>query len=189
MKKAVSTIVFTIALLTQAFISGAQTKQEMRMVVAQMNKELIDLAIAGRYEAMAKYYDVNAISLPNYRVMEKGWSLILNNAQGRMKGGYKIIGGQKTTSDLILGLDMMVDIGAYSLTVTFPGLAEPKTDIGKYMNVWKKDKEGNWRIVAETWNADKSPNAPNPAKQGQPGVNAKMNPTPIPQGTDTEPKK
>ena len=151
--------------------SYAQTNQEMRAQVAQMNKDMIEMAKAGRYEAMGKYYDENAISLPNYRALEKGYKLILNNNLGKLKGGYKVIDGQKTTTDLIMGIDMMVDIGTYTLTVTFPGLSEAKTDMGKYMNVWKKDREDNWRIVAETWNADKSPNVPAQSKgQLQPGT-------------------
>jgi ketosteroid isomerase-like protein len=158
------------------FGAYAQPNLEMRTLVAQMNTDMIEMAKSNRFEAMSKYYDKDAISLPNYRIMEKGYALILNNNQGRQKGGYKIIDGKKTTSDLIVGLDMMVDIGTYSLTVTFPGVGEPKTDMGKYMNVWKKDREDNWRIVAETWNADKSPCGPPTPKPGQPsGTSSKAN--------------
>lgn len=138
----------------------AQSNAEMKTLVATMNQEMIDLAKAGRYEAMGKYYDEEAISLPNYRAMEKGYKLILNNNLGRKNGGYKVLDGKKTTVELFVGEDMMVDIGTYTLTLDFPGLTQPKVDNGKYMNVWRKDKEGNWRIIAETWNADKSPNAP-----------------------------
>jgi ketosteroid isomerase-like protein len=156
-------IINTIALSLLTFLSigtYAQSKEDMKSLVTKMNQEMIELVKAGRYEATAKYYDIDAISLPNYRAMEKGFKLILNNNNGRKKGGYQVLDGKKTTIDLILGQDMMVDIGSYTLTLNFPGLKEPKVDNGKYLNVWKKDKEGNWRIVAETWNADKSPNAP-----------------------------
>jgi ketosteroid isomerase-like protein len=188
-------VVYAAAIgLLSFFYSGsyAQTNQEMRTLVAQMNKEVIELAKAGRFEAMSKYYDNTAISLPNYRTMEKGYALILNNNQGRLKGGYKIIDGNKTTSDLIVGINMMVDIGTYSLTVTFPGVSEPKTDMGKYMNVWKKDKDDNWRIVAEMWNADKSPCGTPQTKQGQPGgptgSTIKVNPgTATPTGNEPKP--
>jgi ketosteroid isomerase-like protein len=180
----------TISLLTTASISStAQTKEEMLITVAGMNREMIELAKAGRYEAMGKFYDERAISLPNYRAMEKGYKLILNNNLGRKNGGYKIIEGQKTTTELIIGQDMMVDIGQYSLTVTFPGLAEPKTDMGKYMNVWKKDNESQWRIVAETWNADKSPNAPAVGKSQQPTTGTSTKPaTGAPAQTGTQQK-
>ena len=138
----------------------AQSKSEMKSLVETMNKDIIELVKAGRYEALGKYYDMDAISLPNYRQMEVGYKLILNNNLGRKNGGYKIVDGRRTTTELIIGEEIMVDIGTYSLTADFPGLKEPRVDQGKYLNVWKKDKEGQWRIVAETWNADKSPNAP-----------------------------
>jgi len=143
-----------------SFTSFAQSKEEMKLLVAKMNQEMIDMVKAGRYEAMAKYYDRNAISLPNYRATERGYDLILKNNLGRRQGGYQVLEGRKATTELIVGQDMMVDIGTFSLTVTFPGLQQPKEDTGKYLNVWKKDQAGVWKIVAETWNADKSPNAP-----------------------------
>jgi ketosteroid isomerase-like protein len=135
-------------------------KQLVINVLAICLFSMIDLVKAGRFEAMGKYYDESAISLPNYRAMEKGYKLILNNNLSRKNGGYKVLDGMKTTAELFVGTDMMVDIGSYTLTMDFPGLTQPKVDIGKYMNVWKKDKEGNWRIIAETWNADKNPNPP-----------------------------
>jgi len=146
----------------------AQTNKEMRTLVETMNKEMMEMVVSGRYEALGKYYDPEAISLPNYRQMEKGYKLILNNNNGRKAGGYKVIEGQKTTIELFVTKEMMVDIGAYSITVTFPGIQQPKTDAGKYMNVWRLDLEGNWRIIAETWNADKSPNAPAAVKSQTP---------------------
>ena len=158
-----SLIIKIIAVCTLTMMSFglfAQSEPEMKTLVATMNREMIELAKAGRFEAMGKYYDPDAISLPNYRLMEKGYDLILKNNLGRKNGGYKIVDGHKTTIKLFVETDIMVDIGTYSLTSDFPGMPQPKVDSGKYMNVWRKDKEGNWRIIAETWNADKSPNAP-----------------------------
>lgn len=155
----------TISIFLMSSVSiFSQTAEDPKAMVTRMNGEIIELVKAGRYEATAKYYDQNLISLPNYRLMEKGWPLILKNNLGRKSGGYQVMDGKKVTTDLVVGTDMICDIGQYSLTVNFPGLAQPKVDSGKYMNVWKKDKEGNWRIVVETWNADKSPNAPQTPK-------------------------
>jgi ketosteroid isomerase-like protein len=159
MKRLIYIIIVTILVLSATLGSG-QTVAEMKALAGKMNAEMLELAKAGRFEAMGKYYDPAAVSLPNYRAMEKGYSLILNNNLGRKKGGYTIMDGTKTTIELFVVKEMFVDIGSYSLTVNFPGLAQPKVDSGKYMNVWRKDQEGNWRIIAETWNADKSPNAP-----------------------------
>jgi ketosteroid isomerase-like protein len=169
MKRLIINGIAVYLLMLISFGAFAQSKDEMKSFVATMNQEMIDLVKTGRFEAMEKYYDVDAISLPNYRAKEIGYKLILTNNLGRKKGGYRVLDGQKTTTELIMGQDMMVDIGTYTLTMTFPGLAEPKVDNGKYLNVWKKDKAGIWKLVAETWNADKSPNAPQSKGQGQPG--------------------
>jgi ketosteroid isomerase-like protein len=182
--------VFAICLLALISLGAfSQSKEDMKILVAQMNQEMIDLVKAGRYEAMGKYYDEEAISLPNYRAIEKGYKLILNNNLGRKNGGYKVLDGKKNTMELFVGADMMVDLGSYTMTLDFPGLTQPKVDNGKYLNVWRKDKEGNWRIIAETWNADKSPNAP---PQGQPapapGSSIKSNPgTAAPSGAPAKP--
>jgi ketosteroid isomerase-like protein len=183
-----SLIINAIAICLFALMSigsFAQSQEEMKALVAKMNQEMMDMVKGGRYEAMGKFYDEEAVSLPNYRAMEKGYKLILNNNLGRKQGGYKILDGQKTTTVFFLGQDMMVDIGTYTLTMDFPGLPQPKVDNGKYMNVWRKDAAGAWRIIAETWNADKSPNAPPQSKAqtsaGMGGPTIKSNP-----GTGTE---
>ncbi len=160
MKRLIISVMMIIFMVGLTASATAQSEPGMKALVASMNQEMMELLIAGRYEAMGKYYDESAISLPNYRAMEKGYALILNNNLGRKRGGYKVLDGKKTTIELFAVEDMMVDIGSYTLTIDFPGLTQPKVDVGKYMNVWRKDKEGNWRIIAETWNADKSPNAP-----------------------------
>jgi ketosteroid isomerase-like protein len=158
--KAIAVCLFALI----SFGSFGQSKDEMKSVIAKMNQEMMDLVKAGRYEALGKYYDANAISLPNYMKAEIGYNLILSNNLGRKQAGYQVVDGKKTTTELILGVDMMVDIGSYTQTLNFPGLAQPKEYSGKYLNVWKKDDKGNWKIVAETWNADKSPNAPAQSK-------------------------
>jgi len=191
MKRLIFNAISVSLLVMISFGSYAQSNDEMKSLVAQMNKEMMELVKAGRYEAMGKFYDKDAVSLPNYRAMENGYKLILNNNLGRQKGGYKILDGSKTTVELFVGEDMMADLGTYTLTMTFPGLAEPKVDNGKYLNVCRKDSEGAWRIVAETWNADKNPNAPAQTR-GQAGTSTgstiKANPGTAPQtGTEQKP--
>jgi len=195
MKRLIINAITVLLLMLFSFGSFAQSRDEMKSLIMKMNKEMIDLVKTGSYEAMEKYYDGDAISLPNYRAKETGYKLILSNNLGRQKGGYKILDGQKTTTELIMGEDIMVDIGTYSLTMTFPGLTEPKVDNGKYLNVWKKNKDGIWKIVAETWNADKSPvaqQAKGQVQQGGTPSNVKIMPskesgTPANSGTDKKP--
>jgi ketosteroid isomerase-like protein len=54
--------------------------------------------------------------------------------------------------------------GAYQLTVTPPGAAEPVGDTGKYVEVWRKQRDGTWKVVLDISNSDlPAPVSPPPA--------------------------
>ncbi len=42
----------------------------------------------------------------------------------------------------------------YSLALSVEGIAEPITDTGKYIVIWKKQADGAWLAVANPWNSD-----------------------------------
>jgi ketosteroid isomerase-like protein len=54
--------------------------------------------------------------------------------------------------------------GAYQLTVTPPGAAEPVGDTGKYVEIWRKQRDGSWKVVLDIFNSDlAAPVSPPPA--------------------------
>ena len=57
--------------------------------------------------------------------------------------------------------------GAYQITFTPPGAAEPVGDKGKYVEIWKKQRDGSWKVVLDIFNSDlpapASPPPPMPA--------------------------
>ncbi len=57
--------------------------------------------------------------------------------------------------------DMAYTVFSYEMTVQGPG-GKPATDRGKDLAVWKKQPDGQWKMVADTFNSD-LPAAP-PAK-------------------------
>jgi len=166
MKRLIINTIAACLLMLVSIGAFAQSESEMKSFIKKANQEMIDLIKEGKYESLDKYYDVDAVSMPNFRPAENGYKLILNNNLARQKSGFKILDAEKTTTNLIVGEDMIVDIGTYTKKVLSPGMTEPRVDNGKYLNVWKKDKAGVWKLVAETWNADQSPSAP--AIKGQP---------------------
>lgn len=54
--------------------------------------------------------------------------------------------------------------GTYTFTVNAPG-APLMTDSGKYLEIWKKQADGSWRVVRDAFNSDLpvAPAAPAPA--------------------------
>jgi ketosteroid isomerase-like protein len=58
----------------------------------------------------------------------------------------------------ILELDGRGDLAyarlTYSLKVTMPGATEPVLDTGKGMEIWKKQKDGSWKVSCDIFNSD-----------------------------------
>ena len=58
----------------------------------------------------------------------------------------------------ILALDGRNDLayvhGAYQMSLTTPGAAEPVGDKGKYVEIWKKQRDGSWKVILDVYNSD-----------------------------------
>ena len=65
---------------------------------------------------------------------------------------------QPTKAEVSRGGDLGYTIGTYELSMT-DTTGKPVTDRGKYVTVWKKQKDGTWKVVADMFNS----NLPAPA--------------------------
>jgi uncharacterized protein (TIGR02246 family) len=61
---------------------------------------------------------------------------------------------QGTRAEASKGGDLVYTVGAYTMTMTNPKTKKPSTDKGKYMTVFKKQADGSWKAVADTFNSD-----------------------------------
>jgi ketosteroid isomerase-like protein len=58
-----------------------------------------------------------------------------------------------TKAEVAQSGDLAYLIGTYELSVNdYSG--KPVTDRGKYSEVWKKQADGNWKVVADMFNSD-----------------------------------
>lgn len=60
--------------------------------------------------------------------------------------------------------DLGWSTGTYTMTTTLPGTAGTN-DHGKYVAVWKKQSDGNWKVEADIFNSDLPPGAGTPPQQ------------------------
>ena len=59
-----------------------------------------------------------------------------------------------TKIDIAKLKDMAYDVGTYELTMN-DAQGNPSTEIGKYVVVWKKQPDKQWKVVADIFNPDK----------------------------------
>ena len=75
-----------------------------------------------------------------------------------------VISWQPTKVEVANSGDMAYLYGTYQITANGPD-GKPMTDNGKMLEVWKKQADGSWKCILDTWNTDlpAAPPAPAPA--------------------------
>ncbi len=73
---------------------------------------------------------------------------------------------QASRVDVARSGDLAYVVGVYQMTAKDPQ-GKPVTDRGKFVEVWKKQADGNWKTVADIFNSDLSAQtqAPSPEKK------------------------
>ena len=60
--------------------------------------------------------------------------------------------------------DLAYAHGAYQMAATPPAATAPVGDKGKYVEIWKKQRDGSWKVVLDIFNSDlAAPASPPPA--------------------------
>jgi uncharacterized protein (TIGR02246 family) len=74
---------------------------------------------------------------------------------------------QATRAEASKGGDFVYTLGTYSMTMSSPTDKKPVTDKGKYLTVYKRQANGNWKAVADMFNSDMPARGerPQPGKQ------------------------
>ena len=61
---------------------------------------------------------------------------------------------QSTRMEASKGGDMVYSQGTYAMTMTDPKTKKPMTEKGKYLTVYRKQADGSWKAIADTFNSD-----------------------------------
>ena len=96
------------------------------------------------------FYTTDAVFMPPNLAEIKGSDNI-----GNWMASYPSISNTKFT---IVDLDGSGDVafvhGTYEMDVTPPGMTVAMHDRGKYLEAWKKQPDGSWRVVRDIFNSD-----------------------------------
>ena len=64
-----------------------------------------------------------------------------------------VISWKATKVEVAKSGDLGFVSGTYEITMN-DASGEPTTDKGKYVEVWEKQADGNWKCGTDTWNSD-----------------------------------
>ncbi len=104
------------------------------------------------------YTDDASVFPPNAPIATGKEAIHTFLAQGFENAGFAI-DWQPTKVEVSRGGDLAYTQGTYELTMNDPK-GKPVTERGKYVNVWKKQPDGTWKMVADIWNSDQPLSVP-----------------------------
>jgi ketosteroid isomerase-like protein len=141
----------------------AADETTIRNLDAQWSKS----AAAKDVDATVGYYSDDASLLaPNAPIasdkasIRAAWSGLLNSDTN--------LSWQADKVDVARSSDMAYIVGAYLLTSKDPQ-GRPTTDRGKFVEVWKKQADGTWKVAADIFNSDLAAQTPGPAAANKSG--------------------
>jgi uncharacterized protein (TIGR02246 family) len=145
-------------------LAGPPAADPNRARVEKLGKQFADAFAKGDVAGVASMYAEDGMAFPPDAQIVKGRSSI-----EAMWKGVKEIGAQSIEFEI---LDVqtsgvfLVETGIATLHVTGAGPAEATVKV-KYVVVWKKQKDGSWKIFRDIWNNLPAPApAPTPAPAG-----------------------
>jgi uncharacterized protein (TIGR02246 family) len=59
-----------------------------------------------------------------------------------------------TRAEASKGGDMVYTQGTYTMTMTDPKTKKKMTDTGKFLTIYRKQADGSWKAIADTFNSD-----------------------------------
>jgi uncharacterized protein (TIGR02246 family) len=118
-----------------------------RARVEKLGKQFTDAFNKGDVAGVASMYAEDAVAFPPESDLVKGRPAI-----EAMWKGMRDMGGQSmefVVLDVVSSGNLLVETGKAILQI---GGATPVTVTVKYVVVWKKQKDGSWKITHDIWN-------------------------------------
>ena len=139
--------------------------QSVERVLRNLDAQWSKAAAAKDLEQTVAYYSEEAIVLPPNATSAATKETIRNVWKDVLAAPGLVIRWNPTKVKLGGSSGEMAWVsGAYELTMNDPS-GKPASDRGKYLEVWEKQPDGNWKCAADMWNSDLAASASAPAEK------------------------
>jgi uncharacterized protein (TIGR02246 family) len=128
------------------------TRAADESAIRDLDAQWAKAASAKDVDAAVEYYSDDASLLaPNEPIASDKQSI--RAVWSSMLGSDTSLNWQASKVEVARSGDLAYLMGVYQLTTTDPQ-AKPVADRGKFVEVWKKQADGNWKAVADIFNSD-----------------------------------
>jgi ketosteroid isomerase-like protein len=152
--------------ISQSSPSGSPSEKPsgVEQLLRDLDAEWAKAAAAKDVEQTIGYYSDDAIVLPPNATSAATREAIRNVWKDMFASPGLVISWQPTRVQVGKSGEMAWVRGTYELTMNGAS-GKPIDDRGKYLEVWEKQTDGNWKCAAGMWNSDLAASAPAPAEK------------------------
>lgn len=143
---------------------NASNPQPVEGVLRDLDTQWSKAAAAKDLERTLAYYSEDAIVLPPNATSAATKETIRNVWKDVLATSGLVITWEPAKVKLGKSGEMAWVSGTYELTMN-DASGKPANDRGKYLEVWEKQPDGNWKCAADMWNSDLAGPAPAAAEQ------------------------
>jgi len=149
-----------VATLLVLAVSGCAPQVDVEADKAAI-RDLMDVQLLNAQQAkdvdtvLSVFADDASVFSPNAPIVT-GKEAIRARLSELHSGPRVAISWQTTKVEVSRSGDLAYSHGTYEETVNDPE-GNPVTDKGKWVEVWEKQTDGTWKVVADIWNSDGPP--------------------------------
>lgn len=133
-------------------VSAADTKN-IEQALRDLDAQWAKAAAAKDVEQTIAYYSDDAIVLPPNATSAATKEAIRNTWKDLLASPGLAISWKTTKVEVARSGDIAYTTGTYELTMN-DASGKPVPDHGKYVEVWKKQADGKWKVSVDIWNSD-----------------------------------
>jgi ketosteroid isomerase-like protein len=142
----------------------SSSNQPVEQVLRDLDADWAKAAAAKDVEQTIGYYSADAIVLPPNATGAATKDAVRNIWKDMLATPGLVITWRAAKVQLAKSGDMAWVSGAYELTMN-DARGKPINDRGKYLEVWEKQTDGNWKCRADMWNSDLEASAPSSSEK------------------------
>ena len=143
---------------------NAGTTRPAERILRDLDAQWSKAAAAKDLEQTVAFYSDDAIVLPPNATSAATKETVRNLWKDVLAAPGLVISWRPSKVKLGHNGAMAWVSGAYELTMNDVG-GKPINDRGKYLEVWEKQADGNWKCAADMWNSDLAVSAPATAEK------------------------
>lgn len=118
----------------------------VRAVIDSADRKFETAFKSGDAATAASFYEENATSMPPNMEPETGRAAIEKGYADLFKQLGKLSDFSVQVKDVDVYADHAIEIGSYAMSFTPTGAKEPMKDRGSYVNYWRKQPDGSWKL-------------------------------------------